>query len=329
MTTAKSVVSIGLPVRNGEEYLGATLDSILGQTLGDFELIISDNASDDATADICRDYERRDPRISYYRQETNIGCAGNFNFVADRARAPYFKWACHDDLLAPDYIEACVSVLEASPHSVLCQSFVCYIDGQGRELGVYDSGLGRAGSEDPAGRFALLVLSPHAAADVMGVFRRSAMGDRLLMTGFHGDDKALLAEAALRGGFLQVSQPLLLVRDHEKRYSRSMFRPSQRMAWSDPKAESRLSFPTWRLYGEYVRMIPRNVENRSARLRCYASLFLWFGVNWNAARMLVDLIAVGYPDVVEIAERFKQRYLSPAPGAQQVTRRNLPEAGGE
>ena len=74
-------LSIGLPVYNGENYLAESLDALLGQTYEDFELIISDNASTDGTADICRRYGKQDSRIRYVRQPRNLGCAPNHNVV--------------------------------------------------------------------------------------------------------------------------------------------------------------------------------------------------------------------------------------------------------
>ncbi len=95
-------LSIGLPVYNGETYLIESLDSLFSQSYEDFELIISDNASTDGTADICRRYAKQDPRIHFIRQSRNIGLAPNHNFVFQEARGELFKWASHDDLYARD-----------------------------------------------------------------------------------------------------------------------------------------------------------------------------------------------------------------------------------
>ena len=70
-------VSIGMPVYNGEGFIHKALDSVQAQTFSDFELIISDNASTDATAEICKEYERRDKRIQYIRQPKNMGALFN------------------------------------------------------------------------------------------------------------------------------------------------------------------------------------------------------------------------------------------------------------
>src|SRR3974377_1117825 len=97
-------VSIGLPVYNGENYLRLAIDSILTQDYTDFELIISDNASADATQEICREYTARDCRIRYYRNKINIGASGNYNRVFELARGGLFKWAAHDDVHLPAFL---------------------------------------------------------------------------------------------------------------------------------------------------------------------------------------------------------------------------------
>ena len=71
-------VSIGMPVWNGGRYIRAGLESLLGQTFGDLELIISDNASTDATQAICEEYAKRDSRVRYHRNARNIGLQANF-----------------------------------------------------------------------------------------------------------------------------------------------------------------------------------------------------------------------------------------------------------
>ena len=66
-------VSIGLPVFNGETSLEKTINSLLKQSIIDFELIISDNNSTDSTGEICRSYAALDSRVRYFRQKSNIG----------------------------------------------------------------------------------------------------------------------------------------------------------------------------------------------------------------------------------------------------------------
>ena len=112
-------VTVGLPVYNGARYLRDAVDSLLAQTMSDFELILADNASIDETPLICAEYAARDPRVRVVRNMNNIGASGNFNLVLDLARAPLFKWAAYDDLCEPALLEACVAWLDRDPDLLL------------------------------------------------------------------------------------------------------------------------------------------------------------------------------------------------------------------
>jgi glycosyltransferase involved in cell wall biosynthesis len=79
-------LSVGIPVYNGQNYLAESIEALLGQSYEDFELIISDNASTDGTADICRRYQEKDSRMRYFGQEHNIVCGSNHNFLVGQAR---------------------------------------------------------------------------------------------------------------------------------------------------------------------------------------------------------------------------------------------------
>lgn len=109
--TRSPKVSIGMPVYNEELFIRKALDSLLAQTYGDFEIIISDNASTDATAEICKEYLQRDRRIRYIRQSQNLGGYHNFLFAFKEARGEYFMWAAADDLWDQNCLMKWASVL--------------------------------------------------------------------------------------------------------------------------------------------------------------------------------------------------------------------------
>lgn len=113
-------ISLGLPVYNGEKFIKKMIDSILTQTFTDFELIISDNASSDSTQEICAEYMKKDNRIRYYRQETNIEFYPNFHFVLNKSHCDYFKWVAVDDILLPDFLKDTVSVLDSDKNIIGC-----------------------------------------------------------------------------------------------------------------------------------------------------------------------------------------------------------------
>lgn len=112
MSHSRPIVSIGMPVYNGERFIREALDSLLTQTFSDFELIISDNASTDATESICRIYAEQDPRVRYIRQPENLGALPNFQFVLNEACGEYFMWAACDDMWDRNWITLLCNRLE-------------------------------------------------------------------------------------------------------------------------------------------------------------------------------------------------------------------------
>jgi glycosyltransferase involved in cell wall biosynthesis len=129
------LVSIGMPVYNGEEYLREALDSLLGQDYEDFELIISDNASSDRTPDICQEYLQRDDRIRYVRQPENRGPSANFNFLLNEARGDFFMWAAADDVWDKHFISLLVNALVANPQCATAFGPYMFINESGNPLG--------------------------------------------------------------------------------------------------------------------------------------------------------------------------------------------------
>jgi glycosyltransferase involved in cell wall biosynthesis len=117
--TSKTLVTIGLAVYNGAEFIEQALAGICGQTYRNFKLLVSDNASDDGTWEILQKWARLDTRIKVYRQDSNIGPVANFRFVLDRADTDYVMWHAHDDWIAPNYLEELVGCLEANPECKL------------------------------------------------------------------------------------------------------------------------------------------------------------------------------------------------------------------
>jgi glycosyltransferase involved in cell wall biosynthesis len=315
------LVSVGLPVFNGEAFLEDAIRSVLAQTFGDLELILCDNASQDRTAEICRDYAARDARIRYFRNPRNLGAAANYNLAYSRARGRYFKWLAHDDRMRPTYLAKTYRVLEDRADAVLCNTVVSYIDATGAQIGLYDSRLVGADSLSPSARFAWMVLRSHSCVDFFGLIRREKLSDSLLHGSFHGADRALLAQLALRGRMIHLPAPLLAMREHPNRYTRAQQRASDRAAWHDSSRAHHASFPTWRLYGEYLKMVAREWLTPEERSRCYAVLGRWWLSNWNAARALVDLLAVAAPSAPAQAERLKIRLFGAAPGHLLADRR--------
>ena len=307
-------VTIGLPVYNGERFLERAIRSVLSQSLRDLELVIADNASSDGTERIARAAAAADPRVRYIRHPRNLGAAPNYNHTLAAARAPYFKWLAHDDAIEPSFLEQAVAALEAAPGAPLCQAQVRFIDAEDRPIAVHD-GLGDGtGAARPSARFAAMVLRSHPCTAVFGLFRTEVLRTSLQHASFHGADRALLAQLALRGPFLRLDAPLVLVREHEGRYTRKVADAEQRRLWHDTSARRHSRLPTLRLYREYWGMALSERLPAAERLRAMAILLAWWGVNWNAARVAVDMVALVAPSLVGLAERTKTRLFGAAPG---------------
>ena len=118
----KSLVTIGIPVYNGELSIKKCIESVLSQTYENFELIISDNASTDSTPDICKEFLKKDDRITFVRQNENMGQNWNFNFPLEKANGEYFVWLVADAILLPEFIEKNIAVLESQDNAVGCIS---------------------------------------------------------------------------------------------------------------------------------------------------------------------------------------------------------------
>jgi len=112
------LVTVGIPVFNGEKFIKRRLDSILNQTYDNFEIIISDNASTDDTSKICQNIINDEENIHYHLQKKNIGYVSNFNYLIKNASGKYFVIAGVDDLWDPTFLEKNVKILEVNENIV-------------------------------------------------------------------------------------------------------------------------------------------------------------------------------------------------------------------
>ena len=128
-----------MPVYNGAPYLRFSIDSLIDQSFTDWTMLISDNGSIDETQEICKEYVNKDPRIKYYRQESNIGASYNFKYLLDQAKSPYFMWAAADDEWDNDFLSACVRILDNNEGCGMAFSNIVNIDTYGRVIRNYPS----------------------------------------------------------------------------------------------------------------------------------------------------------------------------------------------
>jgi glycosyltransferase involved in cell wall biosynthesis len=230
---AEPLVSIGLPVRNGERCLGEAVRSVLGQQFDRLELVISDNASNDGTEEICRQFAAVDGRVRYHRQPQDIGLVGNFNAVLHLARGTYVKWMGDDDWLTPRYVSRCVEVLDDDAALILVTTQQAHVHPDGAvESADYDGT--RMRSDRPVERLTemlRLLTESHLLLDPLyGMMRRDPV-TRLPRPVMLFEDEIFAARLALAGPFGHVREVL----------SYRRFEPFQRL----PATAHRLGVPPW------------------------------------------------------------------------------------
>lgn len=222
------LVSIGMPVYNGERTVCAAIDSVLSQSWKDWELVISDNASTDRTAEICMAYAAGEPRIRYLRQPMNLGAPRNFRKVLDESRGELFMWAAADDRRSPDFIEANARFLFDHPEYVASCSPV-KLDGA--------AGLARyMGDESIVGSRAqrmLAAIPAHANGRFYSVYRRSVLVEcSFIDQWFLGADWAIVLHVAAQGPMHRIDRGWTVLGVGGASRSGDLYRASRR-SWLD------------------------------------------------------------------------------------------------
>ena len=313
MNNNPPLVSIGLPVYNGENYIEQCISSILSQTYKNIELIISDNASTDNTRKIVEEFQLNDPRIIISVNEINLGAQLNYDKTVHLAKGSFFKWMAHDDYIYPTFIEECVNLLLKKPELVYCQSLIEFTDDALNSIGIHKGMSDQDMHSKSAHRFRDLILKPHPCMDVFGVFRIQYLGNSLLHGGYPGSDRAYLAEMAMKGPAGFIDKPLIKIREHDNRYTQSIFSIKQKLQWFNTTKKQNIFSPTMALYKDYMHIIKTHSDSWRTRLQCYSYLIMWWFTNWNAIRVVVDFLDHLFPNFLLKAEKLKQKFISPAP----------------
>jgi glycosyltransferase involved in cell wall biosynthesis len=313
-------VCIGMPVYNGQKYVAAAIESILNQTFTDFELVVSDNASTDETPDICQAIAARDSRLKYSRLPENLGANHNYERVYRLGHGQYFKWAAHDDLLAPDFLKRCVEALDADASAVLAYPRAHFIDENGAFIKGYNVKL-PTDSDSPFVRFNAIVTAPHKIThnfEIFGLMRRSAT-DLIPQQGMYAAcDRVFLSRLTLYGKFIEVPEVLFLSRFHPDQSIHTLPRYMQKKRtwvsrivghgqlpppeWFDRKYTGRITFPEWRLMWEYMCSARYGWLNTRQRMTCVGSVVKRQFMHGNWARMVRDFVLAGDKLAARVAQ---------------------------
>jgi len=258
-----------MPVYNGEKYLPAALDSVREQDEADLEIVISDNASTDATEEICRAAAAEDDRIRYVRHERNGGGRWNFNQVLGMASAPYFTWAAADDVRRPAFVRRCLEVFaESDPATVLVYPRTQIIDAGGiitEDLNDADLACDEPTPHERMGHF----LRAQAAHLFYGLHRTDALRRTRGIRPTVGNDLVILAELACQGPFQLVPEQLFLQRRHSEQFSQQ---GQAQVAWHAPSASVRFAFPHTKVSVELARGVLASDAPAAEKARALATI---------------------------------------------------------
>lgn len=230
--TKTPLISVGMPVYNGAAYIRFTLEGLLAQSFGDFELIVSDNASTDATRDVIEDYMLRDTRIRYERQPVNIGANPNSSHVMRRARGEFFKWSSSSDWCAPTFLEHCLNELLAHDDTVLVAPRTRLFQDSPSTSQDYEFDI-EVLDDAPSARLARLNSTLALNNALNGLIRMSALRRTRLVEPYRGADVVLMGHLALLGKFRLL---------HERLFYRRM-ESETATALQDPAAVRRFHYP--------------------------------------------------------------------------------------
>jgi glycosyltransferase involved in cell wall biosynthesis len=280
MTDGNPRVSIGLPVFNGERHLVRAVDSLLGQDYSNFELIISDNASTDATADICADYLRRDGRIRYYRNEMNVGALKNFNRTLHLASGEYFKWAAHDDWCAPEFLGRCVAVLDEDPRTVLCFSEMGVADDRGEVFRWVREDLDGAASPSARERVhAVAWLLHDCTSPVFGLMRTAPLRRIGGLPNVPELDRVLVGQLSVLGSIRQIPEVLFFHHGPAGHPRRNQW------LWMDPSNARRIKAATPRIIAAYVSAVWRSDLNPLDKSYLTGDILVAFGARRTRSKL--------------------------------------------
>lgn len=306
----KPLVSVGLPVYNGDNYIVGAIESIINQTYRNIELIISDNASTDNTESICRKYASLDNRVKYFRLNDNCGAIVNHNRVLDIAKGKYFQWICHDDECEQSYIQKCVDVLEGNPQIICCFSVIKFIDGKANVLRLSKNELSIL-DDDRSVRLKKFVNMQKTSVDIFcamyGLFRTEFIKKIGQLGTYIAGDQIYLLKMIFEGKLVQLKDPCLSRREHPATAFVALpklpYYKKYRVAarWGESNCNPMFLLVNWKLmkmafsyfYG-YPMLMPE-------KIKCYKSLFELFVARWR--RLLKELLTIPGQVIYHLVEK--------------------------
>jgi glycosyltransferase involved in cell wall biosynthesis len=285
MTAAKTPrVSVGMPAYNSERTIQSAIDSILSQTFTDLELIIVDNASTDGTVALCEAVAARDPRVRVVRNPVNLGVNPNYRKVAQLATGEFFKWHSTNDLLDPDYLAACVAVLEARADVVLAFGRTVIFQTDPAAGTAYDDRM-NADDDEPLVRFRRTADLLRLNNAINGLIRRETLMRTTVHPDYLSSDNIVLSELALEGKIVLVPTTRFFRRMDKGSATALQSTSTVRLAHYPTRKFAQL-FQSWRFVSGYMLAVVRSHLPFAQRMRgLFYCLQLYY---WASPRLFAD-----------------------------------------
>jgi glycosyltransferase involved in cell wall biosynthesis len=311
-------VSVVIPVHNGEKYLAQAIESVLGQTFRDFELLIVDDGSTDGTAAIIRSYTERDPRVRCLSQE-NRGVAAAGNRGLQEARTEWVARLDADDVFLPEKLERQVAFLRRNPDAQIIGTLASFISHAGRPLGL----VGTEGPYTPAEFYRLVRADrPIYFVNSSTLMRRETV---LSIGGYRepfapAEDVDLWIRMMEQGHLmLKVPEPLLLYRLHGESLTMTL-NARQRLLhrWAIACGRARVKRMPEPSFGEFLEGQRRRPVMERAQVlrkemgeRLYQRAALYYAEQCPL-RMILFVLAAAVLHPVHVIPRLYTRKIAPA-----------------
>jgi len=298
-----------MPVYNGANFLEETLLSIAAQDFEDYELIVTDNASTDATEEIVKEHQLNDSRIRYVRNPSNIGAAENYNLGYRLSSGKYVKWSAHDDLLSPNFIGAMVRLLEADASTSIAFGDTVFIDDSSKPTEGGGAVMRENIADDAAERFWSAMTGAGGCFPIFGLFRSDDLARSTLHRAYYGSDRALICELVILGKLRIDPNATFLNRLHAQQSIRIADR-AERATWQNGGSSGAPSLERLNLLRHLFEIAGRHSEASGHRLRWNVMRFA--GRPIELGRYGIELVQMVSPNVAgrvrPLATRFWQRF---------------------
>lgn len=215
------LISIGMPVFNEVKFIDEALESILSQDYSNFEVLISDNLSDDGTYEKALQWSKRDERVKVIRPKKRLSAVDNFRFVFERTKGRFFMWVSGHDRWRKDFISKCYSIMREFDDIGICYGRTIYIDEKGKEVGKSEDLLDTRAVESPLIRYHVVIWGLKECNIIYGLMRREFL-KRVDFLNSIGPDNLIISQMSLISKFFQVDDFIFFRRILERREKESL-----------------------------------------------------------------------------------------------------------